>query len=76
MADDCKREIQDLRKENNELRNENKELQNSIEFCHNQIIDLKKRINEFQGKFTISHDAALSDRVKKLEDYIRKKIST
>ena len=72
MFDDCKREIQDLRKENNELRNKNKELQNSIESCHNQTNDLKRRIDKLQSKLSTSHDADLSDPVMNLEDYTKK----
>ena len=73
MFKDCKRDIEKLRNENNELCTENKELQKSIEFCHNQTIDLKKRIDELQGAFGTSHEADLSERVMKLEDYTRKK---
>ena len=73
MFDDCKREMHDLSKEKIELRIENKELQNGIVFCHNQINDLKRRINELQSKISTSHDADLSDRVMELEDYIGKK---
>ena len=53
MFDDCKLEIQELRKENNDLRNGNKELENSIEFCHNQTNDIKKRIDVLQSKLSI-----------------------
>ena len=73
MFEDCKRDIERLRNGNSKLRTENKELQNTIEFCHNQTIDLKKRIDELQSTFSTSHDADLGIRVKKLEDYPRKK---
>ena len=43
IFDDWKREFEEIFNENNELLTENKELQNSIEFCHNQTIDLKSR---------------------------------
>ena len=73
MFADCKHDIERLRNENNELRTENKELQNSIQFRHNQTIDLKKRSDELQSAFSTLHDADLGDRVMKLEDYTRKK---
>ena len=65
MFEDCKRDIEKIRNENNELRTENNQLQNCKELCHNQTIDLKKRINELQSAFSTSHDADLGDRVMK-----------
>ena len=73
MFDDGRREIQDLRKENDDLRNENKELPNSIDIFHIQTNDLRKRIDELRSEFIIWHDADLSDRVMKLENFTRKK---
>ena len=61
MFEDCKCDIEKLRNENNELHTENSELQKSVEFSHNQTIDLKKRINELQSEFSTSHDVDLGD---------------
>ena len=49
-------------------------IQSSIEFCHNQTIDLKKRFDELQSAFSTSHDADLGDRVLKLKDYTEKNL--
>ena len=75
MFHDCEREILDLRKDDNEVCTENIELQKSMEFRHNQTNDLKRRIDELQSEFSTSHDTDLSNRVMKLEDNTRKKIS-
>ena len=70
---DSKGETQELHNEKkNEWCTENKDLQNSIEFCHNQTNDLKRHIDELQSAFSTLHDADLSDRVMKLEDYTKK----
>ena len=75
MFEDCKRGIEKLRSVSNELRTGNKEHQDSIELCHNQTVDFKKRDDELQSAFSTSHDADLSDRVMNLEDYTKKKIT-
>ena len=49
------------------LRNEDKDLQKNLWFCHDQTIDLQKRINELQSVFSASHDDYLSDHVRTLE---------
>ena len=52
--DVCKREVRNLGQENNEMRSENKLLQNSIEFCHNQTNNPKRRNDELLNKFSTS----------------------
>ena len=59
----------------NDLCNEIKELQIIIEVCHNHTNELKRRIDNLQSKFITSHDANLSDRIMKSEDYTMKKRS-